>query len=62
MSNYWTNREDWNEVGRRVDKGDQGVVDLTATVKKENEQILFDGKISILHGELEHEARKKNYF
>ena len=23
---------------------------------------MFDGKVSILHGELEHEQRKKNYF
>jgi hypothetical protein len=28
---------DWNEVGRRADGGDNGVVDLTATKKTGNE-------------------------
>ena len=44
---------DWNKMGRRV-------IDPGADEKKR--QILFDNRIYKLHGDLEHEYRKINYF
>lgn len=47
---------DWNQCGRRVDAE---AVDMTKTVEEEH---LFDGNICKLHGDMEHEDRKKNFF
>lgn len=44
---------DWNNCGRRVDTPDSD---------EKKRKLLFDGRIYKLHGDLEHEYRKINYF
>ena len=51
------NNFDWNQVGRRVEDEAEGEGE-----KKVDAKILFDRNICKLHGEMEHEKRKKNFF
>jgi ATP-dependent RNA helicase DDX31/DBP7 len=48
---------DWNQCGRRVDQDEEA-----ATSNTTPKQLLFNGNIHKLHGDMEQEARKKNYF
>lgn len=55
---------DWNKCGRRIDPQPQKPKqkDEDAVIDDKQPQILFDGNIYKLHGEMEHEQRKQNYF
>jgi superfamily II DNA/RNA helicase len=50
---------DWNQCGRRLEKEEEEAIKSAGVAQK---QIVFDGNILRLHGDMEHEQRKKNYF
>jgi ATP-dependent RNA helicase DDX31/DBP7 len=57
----------WNECGRRLEDDAEKTMAQTMAAEdakqgKPADQILFDGNICKLHGEMEHEQRKKNFF
>jgi len=57
----------WNECGRRLEDDEREAAEdakkgTTTNLTKPADQILFEGNICKLHGEMEHEQRKKNFF